>query len=372
MAATRPKRKIRYAVVGAGHIAQNAVLPAFANAENSQLVAIVSDDAEKRRELGEMYGIDCTIDYDDYPDLLARGDIDAAFIALPNHMHHEYVIRTAAAGVHVLCEKPLARTVAECEEMIAACEMAGVKLMTAYRLHFEKANLSAIEIAKSGKLGDVRLFTSTFTQLVQPGNIRARGETGGGTLFDIGVYCINAARYLFQAEPDAVQAFSVRGEDSPVDPDVDEATSCILHFPGERLASFTCGFGTTRSGYYQILGTKGDLRVDPAYTYQGPLTHYLTIDGKTTKKNFKQRDHFAPELIYFSKCIVQDFMPEPSGVEGLADLRVIEALYQSAASGERVHLAPFVWHPRPNISQEIERPAVEEPELVNVEAPSQG
>jgi predicted dehydrogenase len=363
------KKPIRYAVVGLGHIAQNAVLPAFAHAENSKLVALVSDDPEKRRELGEQYGIEQAVDYDDYEDLLARGDVDAVYIALPNNMHHEFVIRSANAGVHVLCEKPLAVTSVECEQMIAACEQAGVMLMTAYRLHFEKANLKAIEIAKSGQLGEVRLFTSTFTMPVRPGNIRIKRELGGGTLYDIGIYCINAARYLFQAEPNAVQALNVSGDDQRFD-EVDEATSAILHFPGERMAAFTSSFGTASTGSYQLLGTKGDLRVDPAYEYQGPLTHFLTIAGKTTRKRFPARDQFAAELIYFSKCILQDYQPEPSGLEGLADVRVIEALYRSAASGERIWLPPFTWHARPNLSQEIERPPVREPELVNVAAPS--
>jgi len=141
--------------------------------------------------------VECAVDYDDLEDLFERGDVDAVYIALPNHMHHEYVARAANAGIHVLCEKPLGVSARECEEMIAATDAAGVKLMTAYRLHFEKANLKAVEIAKSGELGELRLFNSVFNMPVKEDNVRLEQEAGGGTLFDIGIYCINAARYLF-------------------------------------------------------------------------------------------------------------------------------------------------------------------------------
>jgi glucose-fructose oxidoreductase len=253
--------------------------------------------------------------------------------------------------------------------MIEACAKAGVKLMTAYRLHFEKANLTAIEIVKSGRLGKLRLFNSVFNMQVEEGNVRLDREAGGGTLYDIGIYCINAARNLFRAEPDAVQAWSVRGSDERFR-EVDEATSAVLHFSDARIATFTCSFGAARVAQYQIAGTDGDLRVDPAYHYTGALKHYLTIEGKTTRRTFPERDQFSPELIYFSNCILKNREPEPSGEEGLADLRVIEALYRSADSGERVELPPFERTQRPTPDQEIRRPPVEEPELVHAESPS--
>ncbi|MGC4001847.1 MAG: Gfo/Idh/MocA family oxidoreductase [Pirellulales bacterium] len=192
------KRKVRYAVVGMGHIAQSAVLPAFSHAENAKLQAIVSDDAKKRKEIAAKYNLDQAVAYEDLDDLLNRGDVDAVYIALPNSMHREYVTRAAKAGVHVLCEKPLGVDVDDCQAMIDACQDAGVRLMTAYRLHFEKANMRAVEIVNSGKIGEPRLFSSVFTMNVKEGDIRLRKDLGGGTLYDIGIYCINAARYLFR------------------------------------------------------------------------------------------------------------------------------------------------------------------------------
>jgi glucose-fructose oxidoreductase len=172
---SRGKRKIRYAVVGLGYISQIAVLPAFAHAaKNSELAALVSDDSEKLKKLGRKYRVGRLHRYDEYDALLASGEVDAVYIGLPNHLHHEYTLRAARAGIHVLCEKPMAVTVEECEDMIRACQASNVKLMIAYRLHFEEANLMAIEIANSGRIGELRIFDSVFTNQVEEGNIRLR------------------------------------------------------------------------------------------------------------------------------------------------------------------------------------------------------
>src|SRR5262249_12284847 len=153
-------KKVHYAVVGLGWFAQEAVLPAFAQAaDSSELAALVSGSAEKARELGDKYGVP-VYDYDGYDRLLAGGGIDAVYIVLPNAVHRDYTVRAATAGVHVLCEKPMAHTVADCARMRQACDEAGVKLMIAYRLHFEEGNLQAIETLRSGKIGDPRAFSS--------------------------------------------------------------------------------------------------------------------------------------------------------------------------------------------------------------------
>jgi len=200
--AKKDSKKVRYAVVGAGNIAQVAVLPAFRHAkENSELVALISGDAEKRRALGERYSIATLGDYEDFESVLDKARVDAVYICTPNSEHREFVVRAAERGVHVLCEKPLATSVQDCELMRAACEQSGVRLMVAYRLHFEAANLKAIDIARSGKLGTPRLFSSFFSHVVRAGDIRRDPEVGGGASYDLGVYCINAVRHLFGAEP---------------------------------------------------------------------------------------------------------------------------------------------------------------------------
>jgi len=164
--------KVRYAVVGLGWIAQESVLPAFNNAtKNSELVALVTDDPEKARKLSKEYDV-ATVAYDGYDELLRSGSIDAVYIALPNNLHADFTIRAARAGIHVLCEKPMAPSVEECESMTHACEEHGVKLMIAYRLHFEPGNLKAIERIAGGELGEPRFFSSVFGQQVPEGNIR--------------------------------------------------------------------------------------------------------------------------------------------------------------------------------------------------------
>jgi glucose-fructose oxidoreductase len=353
-------------VVGLGHIAQIAVLPAFGNARrNSKLAALVSGDPVKLEELGRKYGVERRCSYDGYDALLKSGDIDAVYIALPNSMHCEYSVRAAEAGVHVLVEKPMAVTEEECERMARAARDARVKLMVAYRLHFERANLEAIEVARSGRIGEPRLFSSVFSMPVVPGNIRVKRSLGGGVLYDLGIYCINAARGLFREEP-----VEVRAACSGSIGEVEENVSCILRFPNERLAGFTCSFGAADVSEYRLVGTKGDLAVEPAYEYAVALQHRLTIDGEVKERRFAKRDQFAPELLYFSDCVLKNQDPEPSAEEGLADVRVIRALYRSAQAAGPVELPPFEKRERQSLEQEIRRPPIDKPQTVHTQAPS--
>lgn len=361
---------MRYAVVGAGHIAQNAVLPAFRNARrNSVLTAIISGNPRKRAQLREMYGVDMVCDYEEYSDACASGAFDAVYLALPNSMHWEFACRAAAAGVHVLCEKPMATSSSECAAMINAARAAGVKLMVAYRLHFEAANLRAIEIARSGALGDLRLFNSVFSMQVRRGNIRLQGELGGGPLFDLGIYCINAARYIFRAEPEEVTAFAAYGGGDPRFAEVERSVSAVLRFPGSRLASFTCSFGAAEASYYQVFGTEGDLRVEPAFGYEGELKHRLTTQGSTRERTFRRSDQFAPELLYFSECIQRDREPEPGAIEGLIDVRIIEAIYRSIRAGQSIEQPRLPHDDPPTPDQYIRRPPAREPRMVEARSP---
>ncbi|WP_138501454.1 Gfo/Idh/MocA family protein [Nostoc sp. PA-18-2419] len=369
MTTTNGKQKIRYAVVGLGWFAQEAALPSFADSENSELVALVSDDPTKREELSKKYGLKRTYSYDEYEECLTSGEIDAVYIALPNHLHCEYTVRAANQAIHVLCEKPMAITEQECEAMIKAANDNNVKLMIAYRLHLEEANLQAVEIVRLKQIGESRIFNSVFTQQVEEGNIRLRDVTGGGTLDDVGIYCINAARYLFQDEP--IEVFAVaanKGEQRFSE--VEEMTSVILRFPNERLATFTCSFGAASVSTYQIIGTKGDLRVDPAYAWEGELKHYLTINGETQERTFEPHDQLAAEFTYFSKCILEDKDPEPSGIEGLIDVTIIRALDESIKIGQPVKIETRDRHQRPTSAQTINRPPIEDnPDLIHATAP---
>ena len=363
------KRRIRYAVVGMGHIAQVAVLPAFAHARrNSELIAVVSGDRTKRREMAKRYRLERTFTYDEFDECLQI--VDAVYIALPNSMHAEYSVRAARAGVHVLCEKPMAVTVEECRQMITACRKANVKLMIAYRLHFETLTLSAIELATRGDLGDLKYFNSSFSMTVRRGDIRTKKGCGGGTLYDIGVYCINAARNLFRAEPTQVSAVSINSGLASL-AEIDETTAATLRFGNERLATFVTSFHAADVAAYRIVGTKGNLHADPAYEYAEGLDYTLTRNGRKTRKSLGKRDQFGPELVYFSDCILNDRPPEPSGEEGMQDVRIVQALYKSAASGKPISLSPAPREPRPTIRQRITRPGIRKPSLVKVQSASE-
>lgn len=363
------QKKVRYAVVGLGHLAQVAVLPAFDHTKNSELVALVTGDSAKQKQLGRKYKIKTVGTYEQYEECLR--EVDAVYIVLPNHLHKDFTLRALNAGVHVLCEKPLAVTEEECNVMIEAAKRNQRKLMVAYRLHFEKANLDAIETGAQGKLGELRFFTSEFAQQVAEGNVRVTesASKGGGPIYDMGVYCINAARYLFRGEPIQVLAASVSRND-PRFEKVEEMTAVTMKFPGDRLATFTASFGAIDISRYTLVGTKGALTADPAYKYAGALNLKIDIGKKSTKRNYPKQDQFAAEINYFSDCILQGRNPEPSGEEGLADVRVVEAIYKSIQSGKFVTLPPFERKVRPGPEQEIHKPAHGKPNTVRAQAPS--
>jgi glucose-fructose oxidoreductase len=370
---TSQGKSVRYAVIGLGHIAQAAVLPAFKHAKrNSTLAALVSSDPKKLKQLSRRYGISRTCGYDGVDELFGSGQIDAVYVALPNDMHKEYTIRAARAGLHVLCEKPMAVTASECEEMIGATRDANVKLMIAYRLHFERANLEVAKLARTRKLGELRFFTSDFSMQVSDDNIRLNPpEKGGGPLYDIGIYCINAARYCLAEDPVEVWAAGMRSKD-PRFHDVDETVAAVMRFKDERVASFTCSFGAADKSIYSITGTKGSVTLDPAYEYAVGLSYRMKIGERETRKKFSKSDQFAPELLYFSDCVLNDREPEPSGEEGLADVRIIEAMLQSISNGRPVRVEMDQRRQRPTLQQEIRSPPVpREPELVNVKPASQ-
>lgn len=364
------KRPVRYAVVGLGYIAQIAVLPAFKHARNSRLVALVSSDPQKLRRLGSRYGVTHLCGYEAYDTLLQSGEVDAVYIALPNTQHREFTERAARAGVHVLCEKPIAVTSSDGKAMITATQRAGVNLMIAYRLHFERATLEAMRIVHAGKLGELRFVSAQFSMQVRDRkNIRLDSNRGGGPLHDIGIYCINAARMVFAAEPTHAFAVATSSADRRFKK-VPESVSVTLEFGPGRLASFTCSFGAADTSAMQIVGTAGSLHMEPAFDYAVGLG--FETRGKRGKKihAYAKSDQFAPELLHFSDCIQRRVESHPTGWAGLADLLVIEALIRSIASGKRQRVTPLRNPPaQPSLRNERRRPGVRKPSMVRARPP---
>ena len=368
---TSAQRAVRYAVIGLGHIAQAAMLPAFGHAKrNSRLVALVSGSATKLKTLGRRYCVPQLCGYGEADALFKSGEIDAVYIALPNDLHKEWAVRAARAGLHVLCEKPMAVTARDCEAMIRAAAAAGVKLMIAYRLHFEAGNLEAVQQARRGTLGDLRFFSSDFSMQVREKNIRLKRAKGGGPLYDIGIYCINAARATLSAEPRSVFATATRSRDRRFR-EVEETVVAAMRFRDERLASFSCSFGGADRSTYTVTGTRGSITLDPAYEYAEGIESQLRMGARKRTRRFPKRDQFAAELLYFSQCILENRAPEAGGAEGLADVRIIEAMHRSIKSGRWVDVALPAHERRSTAGRNIRRPAVpREPGLVGVKSAS--
>lgn len=234
---------------------------------------------------------------------------------------------------------------------------------------------NAVPETSSGALnipvGNLRTFTSEFSQQVNDDNFRVNEFVGhgGGPVYDMGVYCINAARYLFGAEPIEVFAVSADGGSRRFQ-HVEEMTSVVLRFPHERLASFICSFGATATSRFALIGTKGVLRADPAYGYATSIKHQLIIGKKSATRIFPKRDQFAAELTYFTDCILNDREPEPSGIEGLADSRIVEAIYESVLTKKAVRLPHVPLGKRPAVDQDIYRPPHPTPQVIHSKPPS--
>lgn len=334
-------KKVRYAVVGLGDIAQASMMPGIAHTGNSELTALVTGDPEKARELAETYGVADTYSYERFGEMIASGKVDAIYLATPNWRHAEFAVPALEAGVHVLCEKPLEVTQEKCRAMVAAAEKSGAKLMTAYRLHFEPATLDAIRRIRAGELGELISFTSVFAQMVDPANHRAHNGVEAGPLFDMGPYPVNAARYLFGDEPtEVVFAVATRHAEAGLG-DVDDTWAATLRFPGDRLAQFTVSYFANTVGQLTIAGTKGSITLDPAYGFGEGLQQYRRTGEDRAHETFKATDQFGGEMKYFSDCILEDRAPEPDGEEGLADLRVIEGIVRAAETRAPVTLEPF-------------------------------
>jgi predicted dehydrogenase len=331
----RPER-IGYAVVGLGHIAQKAVLPDFAHAKKSKLVALVSSDAAKARKLAKKFGAAHHYTYDHYDACLANPAVQAVFIASANGAHVDETVRAAEAGKHVLCEKPMANTVEECRRMIEACRRNGVRLMIAYRKYFEPASLALKALLTSGKLGKAKMIQSSFTFQFRPEDHWhfKQSVAGGGSLVDVGVYCVNSIRWLVGEYP-----VEVSGRAWSVDPrfrEVDENITFELKFPGGAIAQANSSFGAAKQSFLRVLGAEGWAALDPAFAYDDVRRLFGQIKGRWFEKKYRILHEFALELDGLADCIQRNRDPEPNGVEGARDVAIMQAIYKAAREGKPV------------------------------------
>ncbi len=332
-------RKLGYAVVGLGELALEEILPAFAVAEHSRPVALVSGHADKAKKVAERYGIaeKAIYNYQNYDSLRDNSEVDVIYIVLPNSMHAEYTIRGFAAGKHVLCEKPMAPTVADCQKMIDAGRTADRKLMIAYRLRYEPFNKKAIELCRSGEFGKLRVIEAENLQQTKAPNIRLSKETAGGAMGDVGIYCLNACRYLTGEEPIEVTAWTYSDPADDRFREVEGSVLFNLRFPSGTLAHCSASFGATQARRFRVFGDKGWIELDPAFSYTGQRLH-TGMGADKTELHIEPVNHFAAEMDHFSECVMNKKDALTPGEEGLRDMAIIEKVFESARTRRTVSL----------------------------------
>ncbi len=336
-------QKLGIAVVGIGHLTMEQILPGFAQSKHAKLVALVSGDRKKAETVASHTGVDPKriFDYKNFDAIKDDPAIDAVYIVLPNHMHAEYTIRAAKAGKHVLCEKPMATSVKDCEAMIEACKRADRKLMIGYRMQYEPHQQFAMKVVREKRLGKIKLIEGHNGQNQGDPN-QWRLKKGGGALMDVGIYCLNTTRFLLGEEPEWVQATVYSTPGDPRFKEVDEMVMFQLGFPSGTLGTFSCSFGSHRSQRYRAVGDKGGwIDLDPAYAYDGLQLTLDEVKGKDEAREqmaLPQKQQFALELDHFATVVRANQQPYTPGEEGLQDLRIMEAIFESGRTGKRVNL----------------------------------
>jgi predicted dehydrogenase len=336
-----PGKKLGWAVVGLGNLSIHQILPAFAKCEKSKVMALVSGHPDKANKLALRYGVDAKniYNYDNYDSIKDHPEVDVIYIVLPNGMHAEYTIRGLQAGKHILCEKPMANTPADCQKMIDTAATANRKLMVAYRCRYEPYNQEAIRIVRSQELGPTQtILTNAGWHVDNPDQWRLkRTLAGGGSLMDIGIYALNAARYLSGEEPTEVNAMIYSTPGDPRFKEVEENINFQLRFPSGVLANCSSSYGYYHQSHFRVLGTAGLLEMDPATWYSG-LRLRVQHGNLFEERELPVVDHFAAEMDHMSGCVMDNKEPLTPGEEGLRDLKIMMAIYEAARAGRTVKL----------------------------------
>jgi predicted dehydrogenase len=337
----RNDRRVGFAVVGLGSIAQSSILPAFAHTKNAKLVALVSRDKGKATRLACTYKGVASYSQDDYAACLANPAVDAIYIATPQGEHAALTIQAARAGKHVLCEKPLAATVDQSAGMVRACQKNKVLLMTAYRKYFEPSILFLKQLVQSGDLGRIDTIHTSFSELHVPGTSIAwlldSKLAGGGPLMDLGIYCINTGRWLVNEDPVEVSAESWK-HDTVRFREVEEGITFRMRFPSGLVVQGSSSYGAAMSSFIYIQGTKGWVCVTPVFDFNEERRLTGTINGRSLQKRFKVTDEFAPELDAFASAIQKKTQIVPDGVQGHRDMIILRSIYEAARRGKRVKI----------------------------------
>ncbi len=338
-----PGKRIGYAIVGIGHLTMEAIVPAFAKTQYSKITALVTGDRAKGLQLARALGLPGTAvyDYAGFERLADQADVDAVYVVLPNSMHLEYTQRAARIGKHVLCEKPMATSVADCQQMIDACERAKKLLMIAYRQQYEPNNLALGKLMRDGRLGTVKQIVACNSQ--NEANTaqwrHRRALAGGGSLPDVGIYCLNASRFLSGEEPTEVMAQLYSTPNDPRFREIEETVHFQLRYPSGLMAQCSSSYGAHLSRFLRVNGSKGWAEMSPAFSYGGlKLKGSSLVDGHETafEPSIREVDQFMREIDHMSACIATGTPPHTGGAEGLQDQKIITAIYRAAETGRTV------------------------------------
>lgn len=340
-----PAKRTGFAIVGLGRLSINEILPAFAECSHARIAALVSGSREKLAAVGAQYGVveGSLYTYDRFDEIADNPDVDVIYIVLPNGMHREYVIRAARAGKHVLCEKPMATSAADAQAMVDACNNAGVTLMIAYRIHFQPHNVEARRFVADGTYGRLVGITANNVQTVNengPQQWRHDGDlAGGGSLPDIGLYCLNTAIYLAGEGPVEVSADIYSPPGDPKYAEVEETVSFRLKFPSGIIANCFTSYGARDDKYQRLNFTAASVDMPNAYSYRG---QELWVSSKVEGTDQKARiaiapaNQFAAEIDHMAQCVQSGRAPDTPGEMGVRDHVVMEAIYRSAREGKPI------------------------------------
>jgi len=341
-----PDERIGYAIVGLGRLSLDQIMPAFGSCKNAKPVALVSGDAAKAAKVAAQYGIKPTsiYNYQNFDTIKDNKEIQAVYIVLPNGMHEEFTVRAAKAGKHVLCEKPMANNSKQAQNMIDACKAANVKLMIAYRIQYEPKNTYVKNWVRNKEKGNTKIIELVNVQNTgDPKQWRLnKALAGGGSLPDIGLYCLNTSRFLLGEEPEWVNAtmYSTPGDERFKE--VEEAVLWQMGFPGGALVNCVTSYGAHDTKRYKCMTDKGaSMGLDPAFPYKGLMIEGEYAEGTQLFKHHPamgDADQFALEMDHFAECVMKNKTPYTPGEEGLQDHKIMEAIYQSAKEGKRISL----------------------------------
>ena len=339
-----PGERVGFAIVGLGHLALNQILPALVTCKNARLAALVSGNRDKGREVARQYGLaeKNVYDYKSYDDLRDNPDVQVIYIVLPNGMHAEYTVRGAEAGKHILCEKPMATSSAECRQMIDACKKADRKLMIAYRIQYEPNNRLAQRWLREKRYGAPKIIESVNVQNDSPNQWRQnKALAGGGCLPDVGLYCLNTTRFLLGEEPTEVAGMIYSTPGDPRFKEVEENVTFQMRFPSGVLSNNATSYGAFKCRRYRVNAEAGWFGLDPAFAYQGLQMETAHAEGPIEDRahpSITPKDQFALEMDHMAECVFENKTPFTPGEEGLQDQRLMEAIYESAASGRPVKI----------------------------------